>query len=212
MSEITSPAVAAALGSAAPPLLAVGRAQGGAVPRSLSELDRAAGGVVGRAITSGDFKGKRDEMVLLYPSGAKPQRLLLVGLGKPGEVTRNSLRRAAAVAGKRARALGGQQFAFAVAAEARNGVPPADLGQVAVEGVGQGAWVFTELKAAPEEPKPEGEAVTLVCDAKELPAVTAGPRAGACRAARQPPAASPPRQPGHGGTATELAAPARRAA
>src|SRR5260370_26811234 len=179
MSETTSSAVAAALASVDTPLLAVALALGSAVPPSLSEFDRAAGGVVSRALTSGDFKGKRDEMVLLYPSGAKPQRLLLVGLGKPGEVTRNSLRRAASVAAKRARALGVKQFAFTVAAEARNGVAAADLGQVVVEGAAQGAWAFTELKAAPEDPKPEVEAVTLVCDAKELPALTAGPARGA---------------------------------
>jgi leucyl aminopeptidase len=183
MSEITSSAVAAALASVDTPLLAVALVQGSVVPPSLGEFDRAAGGVVGRALTAGDFKGKRDELVLLYPSGAKAQRLLLVGLGKPGEVTRTSLRRAAAVAAKRARALGVKQFAFAVAAEARNGVLPADLGQVIVEGTGQGAWVFTELKAAPEDPKPEVEAVTLVCDAQELSAVTAGQRVGAAIAA-----------------------------
>src|SRR5260370_20405555 len=132
MSEITSSAVAAALASVDTPLLAVALALGSAVPPSLSEFDRAAGGIVGRALTSGDFKGKRDEMVLLYPSGAKPQRLLLVGLGKPGEVTRNSLRRAASVAAKRARALGAKQVAFTVPSEARNGVaapPPGHAGR-----------------------------------------------------------------------------------
>src|SRR5260370_22959757 len=118
MSEITSSAVAAALASVDTPLLAVALALGSAVPPSLSEFDRAAGGVVGRALTSGDFKGKRDEMVLLYPSGAKPQRLLLVGLGKPGEVTRNSLRRAAAVPPKRAPGLGGERFRFSAPAAA----------------------------------------------------------------------------------------------
>jgi leucyl aminopeptidase len=167
---------------------------------------------VGRAITSGDFKGKRDEMVLLYPSGAKPQRLLLVGLGKPGEVTRTSLRRAAAVAAKRARALAVTQFTFTVAAEARNGVPPADLGQVVAEGAGQGAWVFTELKAAPEEPKPEVEAVTIVCDAKELPAVTAGQRVGAAVAAGHRLTRYLQMQPSNVCTPTYLAAQARRLA
>jgi len=183
MSEITSTASTVSLAAVDTPLLAVALAQGATVPPSLGELDRAAGGLVGRAITSGDFKGKRDEMVLVYPSGGKPQRLLLVGLGKPGEVTRNSLRRAAAVAAKRARALGVKQFAFAVAAEARNGVAAADLGQVVVEGAAQGAWVFTELKAAPEDPKPEVEAVTIVCDAKEVQAVAAGRRVGEAVAA-----------------------------
>src|SRR5256714_10441027 len=152
------------------PLLAVALAQGGAVPATLAELDRAAGGVVGRAITSGDFKGKRDETALLYPGGAKPQRLLLVGVGKPGDVTRNSVRRAAAVAAKRAPALAAAQFAFAVSAEARNGIAAADLGQVVVEGAAQGAWAFTELKAAPDDPKVEVEAVAVASDTKETKA------------------------------------------
>jgi len=168
------------------PLLALALAQGSAVPTSLAELDRAAGGVVARAITSGDFKGKRDETTLLYPGGAKPERVLLVGLGKPGEVTRNTVRRAAAVAGKRARALGAKQLAFAVVPEARNGVSARDLGQAAVEGAAHGAWAFTELKkAVPDEPKPEVEGVTLVCDQKEMKEVAAGQRVGDAVAAGQ---------------------------
>jgi len=168
------------------PLLALALAQGSAVPTSLAELDRAAGGVVARAITSGDFKGKRDETTLLYPGGAKPERVLLVGLGKPGEVTRNTIRRAAAVAGKRARALGAKQLAFAVVPEARNGVSARDLGQAAVEGAAHGAWAFTELKkAVPDEPKPEVEGVTLVCDQKEMKEVAAGQRVGDAVAAGQ---------------------------
>src|SRR5690349_12487640 len=106
MSEMTSGAVSAPLSQVETPLLAVALAQGTAVPASLAELDRAAGGVVTRAIASGDFKGKRDETALLYPGSAKPQRLLLVGLGKAGDVSRTAIRRAAAVAAKRAHALG----------------------------------------------------------------------------------------------------------
>jgi leucyl aminopeptidase len=174
MSEFTSGAVSGPLAQVETPLLAVALAHGSAVLASLAELDRAAGGMVTRAIASGDFKGKRDETALLYPGGAKPERLLLVGLGKPGEVSRTAVRRAAAVAAKRARAIGVKQFAFAVVAEARNGVSARDVGQVTVEGAAQGAWAFTELKAAPEEPKPEVESVTLVCGPKEAKDVAAG--------------------------------------
>src|SRR6266436_4551727 len=98
MSRMTSGVASTPLSQVDTPLLAVALAQGSAVPASLADLDRAAGGIVARAITSGDFKGKRDETTLLYPSGAKPERVLLVGLGKPGEVTRTTIRRAAAVA------------------------------------------------------------------------------------------------------------------
>src|SRR5436853_1656587 len=180
MSKMTGTTATAPLAQIETPLLAVALAQGGggAVPASLAELDRAAGGVVARAITSGDFKGKRDETALLYPSGAKPQRLLLVGLGKPGEVTRGTIRRAAAVAAKRARAVGATQFTFALAAEARNGIAAADVGQVVIEGSAQGAWAFTELKAAPDEPKADVETVAVACDANEAKAVGAGERLG----------------------------------
>src|SRR2546430_1328120 len=185
MSKVNGTVVSTPLAQVTTPLLALALPQGGTVPPSLVELDRAVGGVVGRAITSGDFKGKRDESALLYPGGGKAERVLLVGLGKPGEVTRSSIRRAAAVAAKRARSLGpgAQHFAFAVAREARNGVAGKDLGQVVVEGAAQGAWAFTELKAAPEEPKAEVEAVAIACDAKEVKAIGAGERLGEAIAA-----------------------------
>src|SRR2546428_10104989 len=197
MPKLTSGVASTPLPQIATPLLAAAPARGGAVPASLADLDRAAGGIVARAITSGDFKGKRDETTLLYPSGAKPERVLLVGLGKPGEVTRTTIRRAAAVAAKRARGLGAKQLAFAVAPEARNGVSARDVGQVAVEGAAQGAWAFTELKATPDEPKPEVEGVTLVCDPKEMKEVAAGQRVGAAVAAGAPPPRPLQRPPGH---------------
>src|SRR6266436_3709103 len=178
MSRMISGVASAPLSQVDTPLLAVALGQGSALPTSLADLDRAAGGVVARVITSGDFKGKRDETTLLYPTGAKPERVLLVGLGKPGEVTRTAIRRAAAVAAKRARALGAKQLAFAVAPEARNGVSARDLGQAVVEGAAQGAWAFTQLKAAPDEPKPEVEGVTLVGDQKEMKEIAAGQRVG----------------------------------
>ncbi len=175
---MTSTAVTTPLAQVQTPLLAIALAQGNGVPASLAELDRATGGVIARAVSSGDFKGKRDETALLYPGSGKAERLLLVGMGKPGDVTRTSARRAAAVAAKRARALGTKQLAFAIAAEARNGVSGKDLGQVVVEGAAQGGWAFTELKAAPEDPKPELEAVAIVCEQKEAKDVAAGQRLG----------------------------------
>src|SRR2546428_6639604 len=146
MSKMTSGVASAPLAQVDAPLLAVALGQGSVLPTSLADLDRAAGGVVARVITSGDFQGKRDETTLLHPNGAKSERVLLVGLRKPGEATRNTIRRAAAVAAKRARALGAKQLAFAVAPEARNGVSARDLGQEAVDGAAQGARALSHLK------------------------------------------------------------------
>lgn len=50
------------------------------------------------ALSSGDFKGKNGETVLIYWEGEKEPRLLLLGLGKAQECTHESLRRAFAAA------------------------------------------------------------------------------------------------------------------
>ncbi len=159
------------------PLLAVAVSQGTSLPASLADLDRAAGGVLARALGAGDYKGKRDETLLVY-GGGKAQRILLVGVGKPGDVTRSVLRRAAAVAAKRTRAIGATAFTFAVATEARSGISAGELGQVTVEGAAHGGWQFTELKQPGEDPKPELEAVTLLVDAADASDAEAGRRVG----------------------------------
>jgi leucyl aminopeptidase len=158
------------------PLLAVAVATGAGLPPSLADLDKAAGGVLARA--AADFKGKRDEVALVYPAGGKAQRILLVGMGKAQEVTRGAIRRAAGVAAKRARGLGAARFAFAVAADARNGVSAKDLGQVAVEGAAQGAWSFTELKQKPDDPKPDVDVVQIVVEKSEAADAEAGRKIG----------------------------------
>src|SRR5207245_10039188 len=113
MSKMTSGVASAPLAQVDAPLLAVALAQGSVLPTSLADLDRAAGGVVARVITSGDFKGKRDETTLLYPTGSKSERGLLVGRGTPGEVTRNAIRRAAAEIGRAPRRGRGEECAVA---------------------------------------------------------------------------------------------------
>jgi len=175
---VTTPA-----GDLETPLLAVIVPSGTTVPASLAGLDRATGGILARAITSGDFKGKRDEAQLLYPAAGKIQRLLLVGVGKSADVTRTGLRRAAAVAAKRARQLGAKTVALFAAAEARNGVKPKDWGQVAVEGAAHGAWIFADMKQATEEPRVDVEAVDVVVDPKEAKEAEAGRRTGEAIAA-----------------------------
>src|SRR5437879_10381776 len=117
MSELASSVVTAALAALETPLLVVALAEGSGVPPTLAPIDQATGGVLTRAVASGDFKGKRDETSLLYPAAGRAQRVLLAGMGKVGNVNRSSLRRAAAVAAKRARALGATQLAVAVATE-----------------------------------------------------------------------------------------------
>jgi leucyl aminopeptidase len=162
-----------ALNAVESPLLALIVAQG-AVPSLDATLER--------AVASGDYKGKKDETLLVY-GGGKAQRILLVGVGKAGEITRSSVRRAAAIAAKRARGLGTRSFALAVAREARGSLGAAELAQVAIEGVAQGSWQFLELKKQPDDPKPEVESVELVVDSANQGEAEAGRRIGEAIAA-----------------------------
>jgi leucyl aminopeptidase len=157
------------LASVESPLIAIIVAQGAQAPFKDAALERAIG--------SGDYKSKKDETLLIYGSG-KAERILLVGVGKTNDVTRSAVRRAAAIASKRARALGTKSFALAVTKEARGSLGAAELAQVLIEGVAQGGWQFTELKKQPEDPKPEIESVELLFDTADKEEAEAGRRIG----------------------------------
>ena len=190
------------LASIETPLLAVIVAQGASLPPSLKDAS------LQRAVATGDYKGKKDETLLVY-AGGKAERILLVGVGKAADITRSTLRRAAAVAAKRARSLGTKTFAVAIAAEARGGLGAAELAQVAVEGAAQGAWQFLELKKQPEDPTPELEAVELVVDSGDKDDAEAGRRLGEAIAAGYLVTRNLQMQPGNVCTPSYLAAEAQ---
>lgn len=73
-------------------------------PDSATEaVDQALGGAISDLIDSGDFVGKPGQVVVLYPRGAVPaKRVILVGIGSIASLTADGIRRAAAVAIKKA--------------------------------------------------------------------------------------------------------------
>ncbi len=161
--------VVSAFGAAETPLLAVAvPRQEKALPAPLAALDAAAGRLLEPLFTGGEFSGARDEVAVVHTTGIPARRVMLVGMGKE-DVTRSSLRRAAAVAARRAKALGTGALAFAVPAEFRGGVTPAEFGQVAVEGAEQGAWTFEELKSdeGEDRKRPPSELAVVAAAAEE---------------------------------------------
>jgi len=210
MSKLTSQVVASPLAGVQTPLLAVAVPESASLPAGLAPLDQTSGGALARLYASGDFRGKRDETAVAYPPQGPAERVVLVGMGKGTELTRGAVRRAAGVAAKRARALGAPRFAFAVLEPL--GASARELGQAAVEGAAQGAWTYTELKTPPEEPRPEVQAVTVVCEAGDLAEVQAGASRGAAIAAGHELARFLQIQPGNVCTPEFLAEQARRLA
>jgi len=166
----------------ATPLLAVA-VPAGQIPASVAPLDAQTGGALGRLYTSGDFTGKKEELALLHVPGAA-SRILLVGLGKPEETGRNGLRRAAAAAARRARAVGVPSLGFFLAPEARGPVTPREQGQVVAEGLVYGQWHYHEMKAPPEDKKPPLEEAQILAPA-DTAELQAGHAVGAAVAAGQ---------------------------
>jgi leucyl aminopeptidase len=178
--------LAAGLDQVEVPFLAVGTPKHDkTMPGELAALDRRSGGLLDRLFASGDFGGGRDETALLYLPGGSGARLLLVGLGRYEDlsrvggatreaVVRSAIRRAAAVAARRAKALGTGSVAFAVPAPLRGGIVAADLAQVGVEGMAQGAWQFDELKSPNQDRKAPVAEITMVVDAGEEGAAQPG--------------------------------------
>lgn len=146
----------------ATPLLAVGLHSGGVFPRVLAALDRAYGGVLSRAVRQGDFKGARDESLLIVGSGRGPARVLLVGLGESSD-TYAVITRAATLAGRKGNSMGVRRMAFW--APQLSG----DTVEAAAFGLSRGAWDFTDYKtqpAAKDRPKPLVEAVVIATNAR----------------------------------------------
>ena len=92
----------------APELLAVALYEG--------ESRRDLGEDAVQVVSGGDFGGKAGETALLYGQAGPAPRLLLVGLGKKDIFTLEKLRRAAATAARRARALKLHSAAFSLPA------------------------------------------------------------------------------------------------
>ncbi len=144
-------------------------------------VDRALGGQIQAIIEAGDFKGKRDEMIVLYPpKGALPaQRVLVVGLGKPEKFTLDGVRYAAAVAARKARALGVTHVHTVMHGAGAGGIEPRRAAEAVVEGTLLGLYRFRELKTERDDDPPDVEALTLVeFDAAQVEAMREGARVG----------------------------------
>jgi leucyl aminopeptidase len=134
-------------------------------------LDASLGGALGRTLAARDFRGARDETLYLAGGATGPRRVLLVGLGKlPDRAL--ALRRAAALAARRAHGMGAGTMAFYAAGP----VTAADVEQIAI-GLQLGPWEYTDLKTPPAEDERRAPltAATILVDAE--PGVEAAERA-----------------------------------
>ncbi len=135
------------IATAGGPAVAVNLYEGVTEPGgATAAVDEAAGGVIARALASGDFKGALEETLILYPAASGegvPERVILLGLGKKEEFKVESARR---VGGALVRALRKLKVESAVTVVhgGDSGPPVRDLARGLAEGIVLGAYRYDD--------------------------------------------------------------------
>jgi leucyl aminopeptidase len=139
------------------PLLAVPvpLLEGEALPGGLAELDRATGGGLASSLARGDFDGRKEDSLLVFPQGVGgPARIVFFGTGDPAEFDAEGARRFAGRAVRQAEALRVTDVTLWL-----DGMDEAHV-QAAAEGGVLAAWRFDEFRSADDDdPKPAVDSV-----------------------------------------------------
>ena len=182
MTELSVIVETAAAGAEKGALLFLPMTEGRPVEGALAEIDRSAGGVIARVLERGDFRGRKDETLVVYPARADAPmaRLVLAGLGKAAESGPERVRRAVGNAVRQAERLRVTSLAAAVAQLTAVLEDPAEVARLLTETAVIAAWDYRELKTSAEEP-PRGDVLSITlfaADSAMADAVRRGARAG----------------------------------
>jgi len=141
-------------------------------------VDRASRGAIRTLLKSGDFRGRWLESALLYAGGRRPRRVLVLGMGRPGEFTAHRARQLTAIAARRARDLGARTLATVAIGADRGGLDSARAAQASAEGAVLGHWRF-EAYRTERVPAPLQRVELLERDAARVPALSGAAKRGA---------------------------------
>ena len=131
---------------------------------------------------AGDVRTAFKRMTLLRPE--QPERLLVVGLGKPGELDSERLRVAAALAVTEASRYEARTVAWALPEAAGDRLPPEARAAAVVEGTVLASYRFDRFKSRDPDDPPPPRLERLVLAGADDAAVTGaarGDRAGGLR-------------------------------
>ena len=116
------------------------------------DIDRALDGLPSKLLSGGEFTAEHKQTLLLFTYGKiKARSVLLLGLGKQGDITRDGLRQAGGAAATYLKKMGMAEAALSMRLFPRLGLSPADF----TEGVLLSQYRFGNYK--PEEDKKEKE-------------------------------------------------------
>ena len=142
-------------------------------------VDKVLNGAISELIHANDFRGKLNEVAVIYSRGSLPAaRVILIGLGRAGDVSPDHIRQAAATGAKKARELGCKSIAAFVPGSEAGNVEPSLAAQALVEGVLLGLYRWRTNHTSPVE-REDIETLTVVESVStKLSATEAGVRTG----------------------------------
>ena len=144
----------------ATPLLVVILGLNPSLPAALDAVDTQLGGAISRTLTRRDFRGARDETLLLVGADAGVQRVLLVGRGS-APLTRTTARRASAIGTRQAVKLGTGAMHVFLHDATNDSIEGLALGAAA------GSWEYRDLRTPPpaaDRRAPLTDATILIAD------------------------------------------------
>lgn len=144
-------------------------------------VDQALNGQISALIAQGDFSGRLNETLLLYPArGVAARRVLVVGLGKPAKLDLDLIRQAAATAAQRARSLAVSRYATIVLGAGNGGMALEDATQALVEGTVLGLYRFVQYKTElePKDRRQVDEVTIMAFQEGEREAIEKGMAVG----------------------------------
>ncbi len=145
-------------------------------------VDQALGGRIHELLAWGDFRGKLNETVMLYPAGDFPaRRVLIVGLGKQEDLQLDRVRQVAGTAARKARALRVTEFATIVHGAGAAGLDPGLAAQALAEGTSLSQYRFLGHRGENDEAEepPVEKVQVMVLDPSARGTITQGLQTGA---------------------------------
>jgi len=172
--------------------------------------DAALGGAIGRLIESGEITGKWAEQTLIHSLGKLPaERVLVLGLGTPGELTLERIRMATAEAVKSLRKIGARRIGSVLYRAEAADWNAAQATQAMVEGAVLGLYRFSRYKTEGDNLKEVERLTILAADHRRLRVLREAVRRGRILAEATNAARDLVNEPGNTLTPTELARRAR---
>jgi leucyl aminopeptidase len=142
-----------------------------------AEVDQVSGGIISRVLAQGEFAGKLNETLTLYPSGIGAKKLVLVGLGEVEKLNIERIRQVSGSAYKAAAKGKVGTVATVVHGLGVEGLCPVAVAQAVAEGSLLADYHYDQLKAKKRD-NCVSELLLVTSDDSQLTAIEKGIKKG----------------------------------